>query len=298
MPRADDAEPEALPLRLCRQISTHPWFCGRPRRGSSPRVSARPEGWRRHRCRRNLSSWPSLAATGLSVPLPNVVERFAAALVPWAEPVALESSEIQGASGTIVPTAGETASATATPQAHGSLPATASRTAPGAKPASPRRRRIRRPRLRPLRARPRQAATQLCRRLTLPRPLRPPRSPSPPSGRRPQPQRQPMRPPRRRGRSPARRRSGANELGPRHDNGGTDQPAPQPTATTPVVVQTPIVTVPVPVPTPVAPVVEPVVTIVNETVADPVGTVGGIVANPGGTVGGILKPVLPKLGGK
>ena len=44
---------------------------------------------------------PLLAATGLSVPLPNVVERIAAALVPWAEPVALESSEIQGASGTI-----------------------------------------------------------------------------------------------------------------------------------------------------------------------------------------------------
>ena len=73
---------------------------------------------------------PLLAATGLSVPLPNVVERIAAALVPWAEPVAFESSEFQGASGTIVPTAGETTPAAVTPQAHGSLPATASRTAP------------------------------------------------------------------------------------------------------------------------------------------------------------------------
>ena len=35
---------------------------------------------------------PLLAATGLSVPLPNVVERIAAALVPWAEPVAAETT--------------------------------------------------------------------------------------------------------------------------------------------------------------------------------------------------------------
>ena len=79
---------------------------------------------------------PLLAATGLSVPLPNVVERIAAALVPWAEPVAFESSELQGASGTIVPAAGETTLTAVTPQAHGSLPATASRTAPGAASSS------------------------------------------------------------------------------------------------------------------------------------------------------------------
>src|SRR4249919_1353350 len=79
---------------------------------------------------------PLLAATGLSVPLPNVVERIAAALVPWAEPVAFESSELQGASGTIVPAAGETTLAAVTPPAHGSLPATASPTAPSAKPAT------------------------------------------------------------------------------------------------------------------------------------------------------------------
>ena len=48
---------------------------------------------------------PLLAATGLSVPLPNVVERIAAALVPWAEPVAVETAALRG---TIVPTAAET----------------------------------------------------------------------------------------------------------------------------------------------------------------------------------------------
>ena len=37
---------------------------------------------------------PLLAATGLSVPLPNVVERIAAALVPWAEPVALDATKV------------------------------------------------------------------------------------------------------------------------------------------------------------------------------------------------------------
>ncbi len=45
---------------------------------------------------------PLLAATGLSVPLPNVVERIAAALVPWAEPVAVDAAELEGSSGTIV----------------------------------------------------------------------------------------------------------------------------------------------------------------------------------------------------
>ena len=49
---------------------------------------------------------PLLAATGLSVPLPNVVERIAAALVPWAEPAAVETAAVRG---TIVPTAAETA---------------------------------------------------------------------------------------------------------------------------------------------------------------------------------------------
>ena len=51
---------------------------------------------------------PLLAATGLSVPLPNVVERIAAALVPWADPVAFDADAAQGPSGTIVPTAAET----------------------------------------------------------------------------------------------------------------------------------------------------------------------------------------------
>src|SRR6188768_3658035 len=54
---------------------------------------------------------PLLAATGLSVPLPNVVERIAAALVPWAEPVALDATELQGSSGAIVPAPSELATA-------------------------------------------------------------------------------------------------------------------------------------------------------------------------------------------
>lgn len=54
---------------------------------------------------------PALAATGLSVPLPNVVERIAAALVPWAESPALEAGEMEkGASGSIVAAAGESSS--------------------------------------------------------------------------------------------------------------------------------------------------------------------------------------------
>ena len=51
---------------------------------------------------------PLLAATGLSVPLPNVVERIAAALVPWAEPVAVETVAVRG---TIVTTVAEKAPA-------------------------------------------------------------------------------------------------------------------------------------------------------------------------------------------
>ena len=73
---------------------------------------------------------PVLAATGLSMPLPNVVERIAAALVPWAEPVALESAELKGTNGTIVPTAAE-----ATP-VETAAPAAAPATAPTAPPAT------------------------------------------------------------------------------------------------------------------------------------------------------------------
>ena len=57
---------------------------------------------------------PLLAATGLSVPLPNVVERIAAALVPWAEPVAVETPTVRG---TIVPTAAEKTPAGVAPAA-------------------------------------------------------------------------------------------------------------------------------------------------------------------------------------
>ena len=65
---------------------------------------------------------PLLAATGLSVPLPNVVERIAASLVPWAEPVAF----VQGSSGTIVPTVAETTAAGVSPQrVQGTLASTA-----------------------------------------------------------------------------------------------------------------------------------------------------------------------------
>ena len=47
---------------------------------------------------------PMFAVMGLSLPLPNFVERIAAALVPWADPVTLEAGELpRGASGSIVP---------------------------------------------------------------------------------------------------------------------------------------------------------------------------------------------------
>src|ERR671911_2678409 len=57
---------------------------------------------------------PALAATGLSVPLPNVVERIAAALVPWAEPGAVAAGEVPEATrGRIVRVAGDLAPAAA-----------------------------------------------------------------------------------------------------------------------------------------------------------------------------------------
>ena len=248
---------------------------------------------------------PLLAVTGLSVPLPNVVERIAAALVPWAEPVAFESSELQGASGTIVPTAAETTPASVTPEAHGTLPASASRTLqPAANPKTSASR------VAPVGAAPSVRPTATGGHAVAPTASNAPAA-VPAAGQPEVTERtedavpaaaEPTATPRTESRpaaEPARATStpGTTTSAPTTPT-STTEPAPQPSATTPVVVQTPVVTVSVPVPTPVAPVVEPVVTIVNNTVADPVGTVGGIVANPGGTVGGILKPVLPKLGGK
>jgi hypothetical protein len=66
---------------------------------------------------------PLLAATGLSVPLPNVVERIAAALVPWADPVALDAAELDGTSGSIVPTAAEAVATGVSPQVVGTVAA-------------------------------------------------------------------------------------------------------------------------------------------------------------------------------
>src|SRR6185312_1818735 len=79
---------------------------------------------------------PLLAATGLSVPLPNVVERLAAALVPWAEPVTAEPVAFRGE---IVPTAAEATPAATVPQATrpAALPASAVRTTPAAKRTRP-----------------------------------------------------------------------------------------------------------------------------------------------------------------
>ena len=50
---------------------------------------------------------PVLAATGLSVPLPEIVERLAVALVPWAEATTLEASATPAARGSIVLAPGE-----------------------------------------------------------------------------------------------------------------------------------------------------------------------------------------------
>ena len=238
---------------------------------------------------------PLLAATGLSVPLPNVVERIAAALVPWAEPVAFGATELQGSSGAIVPTATEKAPAAFTPRIHGSLPSSAARTLPGAKSTGPGA-------LLPAATAPSARPTARGNPAAVPTPNAPSAAPAaqpevaertevavvPATADAPAAAPRTESPPA----QPAQSSSTSVTTTP-----STPTPPPAP-ATTPVVVQTPVVTVPVAVPTPVAPVVEPVVTIVNDTVADPVGTVGGIVANPGGTVGGILKPVLPKLGGK
>lgn len=81
---------------------------------------------------------PAFAATGLSVPLPNVVERIAAALVPWADPVALDASEHQGSSGTIVPTAAETGLAPRLPGASAApAAAAAKRPAPTQRAVTP-----------------------------------------------------------------------------------------------------------------------------------------------------------------
>jgi hypothetical protein len=50
---------------------------------------------------------PVLAATGLAVPLPGIVERLAVALVPWAEATTLEASATPAARGSIVLAPGE-----------------------------------------------------------------------------------------------------------------------------------------------------------------------------------------------
>ena len=79
---------------------------------------------------------PLLAATGLSVPLPNVVERIAAALVPWAEPVAVDAGALKGARGTIVPTVAEERSAGAVQEAQQTISSHITPTTPAKTPAA------------------------------------------------------------------------------------------------------------------------------------------------------------------
>lgn len=54
---------------------------------------------------------PLVAATGLSIPLPAVVERLAAALVPWAEAATLSQHSLASRSGSIVFAPGELSTA-------------------------------------------------------------------------------------------------------------------------------------------------------------------------------------------
>ena len=61
---------------------------------------------------------PALALSGLTIPLPSVVERAAAALVPWAETATLDSNELAASMtrGSIVAAADERAGASFAPE--------------------------------------------------------------------------------------------------------------------------------------------------------------------------------------
>ena len=239
---------------------------------------------------------PLLAVTGLSVPLPNVVERIAAALVPWADPVAAETV---AARGMIVTTAGEEPPAGVAPAAvQQTLPTPTTRAGKRAAVAGGATAPVvRAPESRPTtsaqQATPTTSAAPTATPASVPVEVeRTGTEPTAAGGDAPAPttpraETQPTSAPAPVSSVPARPAPAPTE------------PAPSPTQSTPVVTL-PVLPVQVPpqVPATVNEVVDEVTTIVN----DPVGTV---VADPLGTVGGIvntpllpLPPLLPGLGKK
>jgi pyruvate dehydrogenase E2 component (dihydrolipoyllysine-residue acetyltransferase) len=230
---------------------------------------------------------PLLAATGLSVPLPNVVERIAAALVPWAEPVALDATELQGSGGAIVPAPSDVATARPATTTSPAAEATA-----GPAPQQAARRAV----LTPLRPGDRPAATPT--RQPIATGSRPTPSPSPtPTG----------------SAEPERTAETASASPTAAEPAPTGSPTAQAPAPAPAPVSEPAAA-PAPAPAPTTttattstPLQETVDT-VSGVVADPVGTVEETIADPIGTVEETLpvlapvttplKPLLPRLGGK
>jgi hypothetical protein len=222
---------------------------------------------------------PLLAVTGLSVPLPNVVERIAAALVPWAE-AGFEADDVATArKGTIVPSrtdlvaAAPTGSTAPVEAAEGGAPQKTARKAsllplmPGARPAST-------PTRQPIATDSRPAAT-----------------PSPTGSAEPE----------RAADAPATRPTAAE---PAPTAPGAQAPAPRP-ASDPAPAQEAPAPTPTPTTTTSTPLQETVDTVTG-VVADPVGTVEETIADPIGTieeklpilepVTKPLKPLLPGLG--
>lgn len=66
---------------------------------------------------------PALALSGLNVPLPSIVERAAAALVPWANVATLDADALAATRGSIVHAAGQGSEANAVARAGGKPPA-------------------------------------------------------------------------------------------------------------------------------------------------------------------------------
>ena len=238
---------------------------------------------------------PLLAATGLSMPLPNVVERIAAGLVPWADPVAFDTAELQGSSGTIVTTAAETESspAGASPRVQGTV---ATPSAPAAKRSGPAPQTgttlERTPGSRPVATA--GGATAPAAPTTATAPAAPTAAPSAAPG---EVDRTGTAAPAAGGDAPAPapRTETQPTTPPPSDSGPTTPP---PALPAPPTQSNPPVTpaLPVPVPPQVPAAVDEVVDEVATVLADPVGT---IVADPVGTLGGIVKtPLLPGLGGK
>jgi hypothetical protein len=226
---------------------------------------------------------PVLAATGMSVPLPSVVERIAAALVPWAEAPVADPTLPLGARGSIVLDPSERKGATAQAPSGQSTsrpePVATQATAPDA------------PSQRPVRMSPAATGVRIPSEPILrPRPAAPAPSSAPAA--------------------PVADPAPASAPPARHENG---TPAPRPTS---ALIPTPSPPGPDPVtesatpasvvPAPVQETVDEVISIVQpvvdqtpppvqqtvETVRgvvhNPVGAVTGVVQNPVGTVGGLL----------